>query len=342
MQQRFAVPDTIEMPLFQSEFLNDAQRHVLSGTLKYAIEEIMDVLNPILISAAFNAILTGSIPRDLKDALKEKEVWLSIVILRNILSHPCPQNRRIGDANALSRIFLQNSYTLNAAAIREAEEGVYNKRVYYYNEAGDVITEDIGVFGLTRLNNLQLSQPVTQEAVQAFILHSIDIAKRKYLDITNYNSDELESCINSNYKFSKTQWVVSVMLIKADSQIYGIYLEGIKENGRIFKDRYFAHTYINSREIRIVADDYVKLYDSRLVIDTFHINPVQGRVLTNSIKEDVTQLMPLHLCTYNASMRFFSQIDYTSKTWAKEKLALINLKFEEAPSTFSGLFCRVS
>ena len=77
-----------------SGYLNRAQQYILQTFINTGLEMMTDdSINPIDTALALQAILTRDIPANKIELFKQQDVWEIICQIRQILLHPCPQNR---------------------------------------------------------------------------------------------------------------------------------------------------------------------------------------------------------------------------------------------------------
>lgn len=145
--------------------LNQAHKGFVKGILDFIFEDIRK-LNPLDAIKAFQAIGKDDISESDIEILKKQEVWDGIAQINEILSHPCPQNRKVGDPSAASG----------------NEDGAIDGKVYYWtNGFGSKHEhEPQGLLGLTARANNSVN-PVTKEALVVYIheLIALEISKQQ-------------------------------------------------------------------------------------------------------------------------------------------------------------------
>ena len=160
--------------------LNSTQRTILAAVMQNYIEPVFDELTPEQAITVLRAILTGDIsqvPQDFE---------LSVKQIIEIFEHPCPQNRGMGDLNALPDGEIMDE--------DEEEEGIQNGIVYFFSDAKEPVFEQQGLLGLTARNDGH-TEPVTKEDVVSFISRFI---KQKLLvtAIEQHNRAEIARCLD--------------------------------------------------------------------------------------------------------------------------------------------------
>jgi hypothetical protein len=113
-------------------------------------------------------------------SLERRGVWDSVKNLRNIINHPCPQNRYNGDGNAYWHGVLRGRTPITQAEIGSCRSGVSNGIVYYYKSGfgSQILTEPQGFLALTSINDTS-SRPVTKEAVVDYVKKLVNEAIQK-------------------------------------------------------------------------------------------------------------------------------------------------------------------
>lgn len=167
---------------FNFIFLNGTQKNIIEGTLKFIFDDIASSLTtPPQAIKALNAILSSTLTNEEIENFKEKNVWESIKQIRDILVHPCPQNRNQGNASAYWHGVLKGRDPASPEEISGCQTGVSNGIVYYYKEGfgSQILTEPQGVLGLTSRND-KTAPAVTKEAVVYYINQLIQNEIKQY------------------------------------------------------------------------------------------------------------------------------------------------------------------
>ena len=153
--------------------LNNIQKEILDALLQ-SIVETCDEFKPEERLKILKAIVSSKIDTETRHMLKDIDMLDYVYQQRAILSHPCPQNRNVGDHTAASN----------------RENGVINGMVYYWHNGfgSRVKHEQQGLLGLTAKND-DKTAPVTKLDVVDYVRHKIYY--QIYLD---------------NFKLKKTSW----------------------------------------------------------------------------------------------------------------------------------------
>jgi hypothetical protein len=139
--------------------LNGTQTALLDGYLRYTLGDFLE-LEAKQALLALQAILADEITPDHREQLPE-DVLDDIMGLRQILAHPCPQNRCIGDSSVGQE---------PGMAVWRISDAAHT--------AENIRREPLGVLGLTPKND-GTTAPVTKEDVTTYIRQAIgaEIAK---------------------------------------------------------------------------------------------------------------------------------------------------------------------
>jgi hypothetical protein len=145
------------------------------GTAKPAINEIQKSIIESFVNFIFDEVEQTNIPVKLLDAMLDPALTqevktpalLEIVTkVHEILNHPCPQNRYVGEPSAASG----------------KVDGIIDNDVYYWTNGfgSTVMHEPRGLLGLTARND-STALPITKEAVVDYIRTLILKKKSEYL-----------------------------------------------------------------------------------------------------------------------------------------------------------------
>lgn len=150
----------------QKPELNGVQINLLEGFFENTFPDLKDA-NEAILDSLKRAITEEKLQEGDKEILEAVDMFYEINSIREVLFHPCPQNRRTGDQTAVDSKFLFSG--------QEApEDGVLRGDVFYWAK-GDFRTpgsekghERQGLLGLTARND-DTANPVTRRAVVDFI-----------------------------------------------------------------------------------------------------------------------------------------------------------------------------
>lgn len=144
--------------------INEIQKYELKCFLIFPVRDITETFEdelPQAINALSAMISSEDISKEEVEFFEEKKVWESILQVRAILAHPCPQNR-------------QQGYLLN------------NTVFYWLN--GDLKPEQQGLLGLTARDDTTKTPAITKEAVVKTIqdLIAIEVEQLKMRIVHTY------------------------------------------------------------------------------------------------------------------------------------------------------------
>jgi len=141
--------------------LNETQKNIIEGVLAFNFDELDELNFPIEV---LDAMISPSIPEE--ESFSHPKIRGIIEKIRDILSHPCPQNRYIGDPSAASG----------------QDDGIIGNEVFFWeNGFGSTVKhEQRGLLGLTARND-STALPVTKEAVVSYIHALIRKKRAEYL-----------------------------------------------------------------------------------------------------------------------------------------------------------------
>jgi hypothetical protein len=151
----------------KKEALNGTQKNLIEGTLSFPLEDIA-ALESSEATKALNAIIQEHISLEEIAYFQAKDVWSSIKMIRDILSHPCPQNRT-------------ESYPYFGTPSNP-------NNIVYKNSSGNAAEEPKGLLCLTAKNDVT-APAVTKEAVVDYIHSLIYDAIKKQEEIRTLSLD---------------------------------------------------------------------------------------------------------------------------------------------------------
>ena len=134
--------------------LNGTQRNIIEGLLKDYIDDIL-ALNQSDAIKALQAVIAENVLAEEKALFEKQDIWADVAFIREILTHPCPQNRAV-------------SYPYFGAPSDPS-------MVVYKDSDGNVAFEQKGLLGLTARND-STAPPVSKEAVVIYIHELVNTA----------------------------------------------------------------------------------------------------------------------------------------------------------------------
>jgi hypothetical protein len=164
--------------------LNVTQKNIIEATIKFPLDDIVDTLdqNNDLTLKALNAVLAKKIAEGDIQIFNAKEinVWDSMKQIRDILFHPCPQNRNTSypyvaketgfSMFKMDRVNIQ-SVTHRGDIVLKNGRVIFNIHIIRNDLTRDdyiIAKEENGLLGLTGREDNQ-TPPVTKESVIAYI-----------------------------------------------------------------------------------------------------------------------------------------------------------------------------
>ena len=161
---------------FIDRHLNSLQKKVVENYLKFPLDDIIQTLltNPKRAVSVLTSITTHITNHNQKKRtnkiLRNKNISASVQQIRQILSHPCPQNRSMG-----------------SPYLGLGEEGVDAAGIVFAEPNGHghgIVKEKRGILGLTAYDDTT-KNPVTKEAVISYIELIISDIKFKFEQLLN-------------------------------------------------------------------------------------------------------------------------------------------------------------
>jgi hypothetical protein len=310
------------------EALNGTQKNLIEGACKYYFESI-DTLAIHERVKALKAIMADVISPEDEAYFKSKNVWSDIELMRNILSHPCPHHKNVGDYSA--------AVADDFFASRGSEDlslGIKKGKVYYYGEESEVRCEQPGLLGLTGRND-STAPSVTKNSVVNYmhnLIHLAILENHRLMGITKDENTAIKSFIDNNNAISETHWLVCL----AQDKHYlhpVLYIEGVRE-GVAFLDHYqiksnpvgsitIGHQLI-SREPKIYRGE-------EGVYQLFKINAADGVLLKDSLKSEIKNyISKLNIFFHEMSVSMVDDTASQSIDWIIKKLANINLNVDRS------------
>lgn len=306
------------------EALNETQKNILQRMCSDCFDEI-DKLPLYERNDALRAIIAESVSLKEKSYLESKNLWSDIELLRRILLHPCPQNKAVGNSNAVPDDFI---FFSNEA---DTSSGIKNGYVYYFTDGmgSEILSEKEGLLGLTGRND-RTAPFVIKEAVVNYVRQLINDAianNQSLMGIPVNNKNLIKSVMDKYSEISETNWLVGLV---QDNNISHpiLYIEGIK-NTEAFLNQYqivsnpVGSIIIGHQVIPRVTPTYS---GEEGVFQLFKIDPEQGEWLKKNLKSEIKNYSGrLNRFSREVSTALIDNTAHESLTWIKAKLKKINL-----------------
>ena len=132
--------------------INETQKNIIESTLNLMLFDYLEDIDPTTVVHVLNAVTESNLSDAISQSLISLNLYESVKQIRDILSHPCPQNR-----------------TENYPYFGAPED---SNRVVYKDKNGRAAFETRGLLSLTARND-DTATPITREATIRVVLELI-------------------------------------------------------------------------------------------------------------------------------------------------------------------------